>query len=181
MRQHAGYQLEVLRPGKEFTLYRGRTPDEQPVLALAATGQWPSQRNTERLLHEKALATELDSEWAARPLALVRYDGRQILLLEDCGGEPLDIVLERTSGQPFDMTSSLRLAGNLASAVGQMHRQGLIHKDIKPANVLVDETGRVRLTGFGIASRLRSERQAPARLRSSPARSRIWRPSRPAA
>ena len=43
-----------------------------------------------------------------------------------------------------------------------MHERGLIHKDIKPANVLVDAaTGQVRLTGFGIASRLPRERQAP--------------------
>ncbi len=42
-----------------------------------------------------------------------------------------------------------------------MHGQGLIHKDVKPANALVDEAGHVWLTGFGIASRLPRERQAP--------------------
>ena len=48
----------------------------------------------------------------------------------------------------------------LSGAVGQLHGRGLIHKDIKPANVLVDSaTGQVRLTGFGIASRLPRERQ----------------------
>jgi serine/threonine protein kinase len=50
----------------------------------------------------------------------------------------------------------------LATALGQVHRRGLIHKDIKPANVLVDDAGNVWLTGFGIASRLPRERQAPA-------------------
>ena len=56
----------------------------------------------------------------------------------------------------------LRLAVALAGAVGQLHGRGLIHKDIKPANVLVDSaTGQVRLTGFGIASRLPRERQPP--------------------
>ena len=42
-----------------------------------------------------------------------------------------------------------------------MHQRGLIHKDIKPANILVNANGEVRLTGFGIASRLPRERQAP--------------------
>ena len=56
----------------------------------------------------------------------------------------------------------LRLAVALSGALGQLHGRGLIHKDIKPANVLVDSaTGRVRLTGFGIASRLPRERQPP--------------------
>jgi hypothetical protein len=50
----------------------------------------------------------------------------------------------------------------LAKALGQVHRRGLIHKDIKPANVLVDDAGNVWLTGFGIASQLPRERQAPA-------------------
>jgi serine/threonine protein kinase len=54
----------------------------------------------------------------------------------------------------------LRISVALSGAIGQLHGRGLIHKDIKPANVLVDSaTGRVRLTGFGIASRLPRERQ----------------------
>ena len=56
----------------------------------------------------------------------------------------------------------LRVAIGVTKALGQAHRQGLIHKDIKPANVLVDGDDNVWLTGFGIASRLPRERQAPA-------------------
>ena len=56
----------------------------------------------------------------------------------------------------------LRLAINLATALGRVHQRGLIHKDFKPENVLIDDAGRVWLTGFGIASRLPRERQAPA-------------------
>src|SRR5947209_1377552 len=81
---------------------------------------------------------------------LARPEGRTILLLEDPGGEPLDRLL----GPSLDLTRCLRLALGLATALGQLHRRGLLHKDLKPANVLVDAWGRVRLTGFGIASRL---------------------------
>jgi serine/threonine protein kinase len=49
----------------------------------------------------------------------------------------------------------------LAVALGQVHRHGLIHKDIKPAAVLVNEAGNVWLTGFAIASQLPHERQSP--------------------
>src|SRR6266403_1355705 len=56
----------------------------------------------------------------------------------------------------------LRLAMSLATALSQVHRHGLIHEDIRPANVLVDAAGNVRLTGFGIASRLTREHQPPA-------------------
>jgi energy-coupling factor transporter ATP-binding protein EcfA2 len=61
--------------------------------------------------------------------------------------------------------SFLRLAIGIATALAQLHQRGLIHKDIKPANVLINSvTGQAWLTGFGIASRLPRERQAPAPL-----------------
>jgi serine/threonine protein kinase len=57
----------------------------------------------------------------------------------------------------------LRLAVALSAALGRLHARGLIHKDIKPANILLDEAaGEVRLTGFGIASRFTRERQSRA-------------------
>jgi serine/threonine protein kinase len=74
----------------------------------------------------------------------------------------LDQLLERNNGQPLDLAHFLRIAIGLTKALGQVHRQGLIHKDIKPANVLVDDAGNVWLIGFGIASQLPHERQATA-------------------
>jgi serine/threonine protein kinase len=90
-----------------------------------------------------------------------RLRGRTILVLKDSGGEPLDLVLERDQGHPLDLTRVLRISLGLASAVGQVHQHGLIHKDITPGNVLVNDAGNVWLTGFGIASQLPRERQAP--------------------
>ena len=56
----------------------------------------------------------------------------------------------------------LRLAVDIADALGKLHQRRLVHKDIKPANILLnDSTGEVRLTGFGIASRFARERQSP--------------------
>ncbi|MBV8279223.1 MAG: serine/threonine-protein kinase PknK, partial [Verrucomicrobia bacterium] len=64
--------------------------------------------------------------------------------------------------QPLDIRFSLRLAVSLSHAIGGLHQRGIVHKDIKPAHILVDsETGRCWLRGFGIASRLPRERQAP--------------------
>src|SRR5580658_8636493 len=65
-------------------------------------------------------------------------------------------------GGSMEMGRFLRFATGLSAALRQLHERGLIHKDIKPANVLVDfATGQVWLMGFGIASRLPRERQAP--------------------
>jgi serine/threonine protein kinase len=161
----SGYVLEPLREGADFTLYHGRQyGNPSPILAVALAAEQPLPQSLRRLEHEYSLATELDPAWAARPLVLTRHEGRTILVLKDPGGEPLDRVLARGQGQPLELTRFLHIAIGLATALGQVHRHGLIHKDIKPANVLVDDDGNVWLTGFGIASQLPHERQAPAPL-----------------
>jgi predicted ATPase/transcriptional regulator with GAF, ATPase, and Fis domain len=155
--------MEPLREGADFTLYRGRERGNQtPVLAVALAAEQPSPQSIRLLEHEYSLAAELDEAWAAKPLALTRHQGRTVLILKDPGGECLDRVLERNQGRPLDLTRFLRIAIALTKALGQVHGQGLIHKDIKPANVLVDGDDNVWLTGFGIASQLPHERQAPA-------------------
>jgi PAS domain S-box-containing protein len=156
------YVLEPIRSGAEFTLYRARRHgNPSPLLLVAPSAEQPLARTTRRLEYEYALAAELEPEWAAKPLLLTRNEGRTVLILADPGGEPLDRVLERGKEQPLDLPHVLRLAINLAAALGHVHQRGLIHKDVKPENVLVDDAGHVWLAGFGIASRLPRERQAP--------------------
>jgi len=160
MAEDPGYVLEPLREGADFTLYRGRERGNQ-ILALSVTAEQPSPRSLRLLEHEFSLAAELDAAWAAQPLALTRHQGRTVLILRDPGGEPLDRVIELHQGQAIDLTRFLRIAIGLAAALSQVHRQGLVHKDVKPANALVDDSGHVWLTGFGMASQLRHERQVP--------------------
>jgi serine/threonine protein kinase len=155
----AKYVFETLREDEEFVLERGQEDrDLSAILVVAPVSERPVPGILERLEHEYALRTELDSDWAARPLTLARREGRPMLILEDPGGEPLDRLL----GEPMELSRFLRFAVGLAAALGKLHQQGLIHKDIKPANVLVNsDTGECWLSGFGLASRLARERQAP--------------------
>src|SRR6267154_3713539 len=157
------YVFELLRADEELALHRGRprTPAAsggRPILLLRAVCEHPAPATIKRLGHEYSLAHELRSEWTARPVALTEHQGRTALVLEDPGGEPLDGLV----GAPMELGLFLRLAVGLASALRELHAQEIIHKDVKPANALVDiATGRVWLTGFGIASRLRRQRRAP--------------------
>ena len=128
------------------------------VLAVLPAAEHPMPATLDRLAHEYGLKEELDGAWAVRPLELIRESGRTMLVLEDPGGKPL----ERLLAAPLDTDHFLRLATDITVALGKLHRRGLLHKDIKPANIMVNcADGQVRLTGFGIASRVPRERQSP--------------------
>ncbi len=159
MAELSGYQLETLWDDMEFVLSRGVSEGEvSRLLVVAPASEQSAPGSIARLEHAYALRDELDPAWAARPSRLVRHRGRPALVLEDPGGEPLARLL----GQPWEIASFLRVAIGLAAALGRLHERGLIHKDVKPAHILVNaSTGEVWLTGFGIASRIPREHQAP--------------------
>jgi PAS domain S-box-containing protein len=154
--------LQVLWVDGERVFHRGCRENSDggygSVLVVLPAAERALPATLERLAHEYALRDELDAAWAARPLALVREGGRTALLLEDPGGEPLEGLI----GAPMEAGRFLRLAIGIAAALGKAHQRGLVHKDVKPANILVNcADGQTRLAGFGIASRLPRERQAP--------------------
>jgi serine/threonine protein kinase len=143
VKELSSYVFSPLREG-DIALYRGSGNGLTPILLAAA--EEGSLGCVERLEHEYGLKAELDADWAARPVALTRYNDRVTLVLEDSGG----VTLDRLLGRPLEFLQFLRIAIPLAGALRRVHERGLIHKDIKPANILMDAaSGGVWLTGFG--------------------------------
>ncbi|MBV8439410.1 MAG: AAA family ATPase, partial [Hyphomicrobiales bacterium] len=154
--------LQVLWQDGERILCRGRRPSSErgpeAVLAVLPAAERPPLALLDRLAHEFSLRDELEPAWAVRPMELQRDGDRAILLLEDTGGEPLEGLLDA----PMETERFLRVAMRIAAALGKAHRRGLIHKDVKPANILVNcSDSEARLAGFGVASRAPRERQTP--------------------
>ncbi len=151
LRNLAGYTLgDVLDDEGDLALWRARDRAGQAVLVRSLKGERPDDDRVRRLEHEFNLRQELDESWAVRPAALERAEGRPLLVLADPGGSTLRALL----GKPMEIAGFLQLAVAIATALARLHERGLIHKDLRPANILVDEGGggTVRLTGFGIAS-----------------------------
>src|SRR5260370_24835978 len=156
MNELSGYEFSPLREG-DLSLYRGSGNGLPPILLVAA--EETSLGRVERLEHEYALKGEIDADWAARPVTLTRYNDRMTLVLEDPGGAPLDRLL----GRPLEVLHFLRIAIPLAAPLPQLHERALIHKGIKPANILADATGGGGgLPGVGLAPRPPPGRPGPS-------------------
>src|SRR4029453_6037054 len=126
------------------------------VLVAQPCAEHPTLGTVGRLTHESSLKEYLDRSWALQPLELVGERAQTLLVFESTKARPLDHIIR--PGVPVD--TFLRVAIAVANVVARMHQRGLIHKDIKASNILVEATsGEVRLTGFGIASRIPRERQ----------------------
>lgn len=147
--------VEVLHDDHGTTLTRAvRTADGRPVILKAVDPRHGRPDDVERLKREHDICRTLDPAIVLRPIAFERRHDRPTLVLEDVDGA----LLDRELGAPMDVERFLRLAIRISSAIAELHRQGVIHKDIKPQSILVERaTGAVRLCNLGIATRLPRE------------------------
>ncbi|KIM00363.1 Signal transduction histidine kinase CheA [Paramagnetospirillum magnetotacticum MS-1] len=143
-----------------MSLARGTAPGNRAILLRSTLSARPSQAVIDRLRREFALRTEIDAAWGAVPLSLDETSGRPSLTLSDPGGQLLSQLIASRSGplRQADLSRLLRLSSAMARTLGHIHARGLIHKDVTPNNILIDETAdTVVFTGFGSASQLQRE------------------------
>ena len=81
--------------------------------------------------------------------------GSYFIVMEFVDGHPLSAVL-RESG-PLDPTRAAEITSQVAAALASAHRHGVVHRDIKPGNVLITDEGQVKVTDFGIARAVNTE------------------------
>src|SRR5229473_1923587 len=143
--------LETLQYEPEFFVFRSMRAGE-PLLVVepVATEVAASIAQFENAVR---LRSQLEPAWAARPRALEQHHGKPALLVDDPGGQ----FLSRQIRGPGELTVFLRIAVGAAAALSELHARGIVHRDVKPANLIVTPSGELRLFGFGIAARLPAE------------------------
>jgi serine/threonine protein kinase len=176
--------LRLLHRGDASVIWQAiRESDGLPVTLKLAASDHPTLTQIARLRHEYEIGRGLEVPGLIRPLALETIDGAPVLVLEDFAGV---VLFDEVRATPMPIDAFLRIAIQLADTIGRLHRQGVIHKDVKPHNIIWNaEKGIARLTDLGVASRLARERQDGVRTGrgTSPwrARSPTCLPSRPGA
>jgi serine/threonine protein kinase/type II secretory pathway predicted ATPase ExeA len=154
-------EQELLAVGGHGQVYRGRdSVTGQPVVIKRL--QHSAARQPElaaRFVREGELLRQLDHPNIVKVLATFEREGQHAIVLEHMPGGTLQDLLASKTQLPVERILEVGL--ELADALSRTHHLGVIHRDLKPGNVLLAADGTPRLTDFGLA---RFERQQNARL-----------------
>jgi eukaryotic-like serine/threonine-protein kinase len=121
---------------KELHLPDGIDPQEQHIFE-------------ERVLREARTAGRLNDPAIVTVYDVVQEQGGTFIVMELIEAPTLTEIVRQNGALSEEFTA--RIATQLVSALDAAHRAGVIHRDVKPSNVMVDHNGRVKLTDFGIA------------------------------
>ncbi len=146
--------LRVLGRGGMGTVYQARDLKQDRVVALKILAQkWLNDAEfIARFEREAKAVSALTHPNIVQSFGSGRLSWRPYLMMEFVAGESLGHLLR--VNRRLDEVQALTIARDVASALGHAHAQGIIHRDVKPDNVLIAEDGRVKLTDFGLAKLL---------------------------
>ena len=154
-----GYgDLTLLRASSHARVYAGvREADARPVIAKVFDLSPDEAEIEARVEHEFSLLDALQVEGVIRPLALERLGDQLVLLLERAPGVDLASF---AMGQAIAIDRFADIAVQIAEILARVHARRIIHRDIKPTNIVIEpETGVVHLADFGISVLLERERR----------------------
>ncbi|MGK7925868.1 MAG: AAA family ATPase [Spirulina sp.] len=150
---------ECFHESDRTLVYRGRRQDDgKPVVIKLMRNEYPSFNELVQFRNQYIIAKNLDLDGIVKPYALERHENRYALIMEDFGGVSLtDYRREMLS---FSLAQFLAIAIQLAEILARLHQNRVIHKDIKPANILIHpQTKQVKLIDFSISTLLPKETQ----------------------
>ena len=169
----SGYQiLEQLYVGLRTLVYRGiRETDGQAVVIKLLNNPLPNFNELVQFRNQYTIAKNLNLPSIVKPLSLEAYGNSYALIMEDFGGVSLSAYLKGDPQQPADteqnqshkilpLAEFLNLALQLTDILHYLSQKRVIHKDIKPANILINpNTKQLKIIDFSIASLLPKETQ----------------------
>ena len=142
---------ELIGQGGMGQVYRAEDRQLGRIVAIKAIrpGRASTPEVMHRLAREARLAASLDHPFICKVHELIQLeDGQVFFVMEYVEGETLRAVLKKG---PLELSNAVRVGREMAEALSFAHEHGLVHRDVKPANVMVTSHGHIKVMDFGIA------------------------------
>ncbi|HSJ01649.1 MAG TPA: AAA family ATPase, partial [Verrucomicrobium sp.] len=158
-----GYEIgERIHHSPLITVYRARRlADGQDVVVKTLSSEYPTHQDLAELRHEFSIAEKLKgAAGVVRVFGFVNHGYGNAAIVMEPFGRSLAEMLEQRAKEPVPLDQFFDIAIKAAQALGSIHEHGIVHKDVVPRNILLDEAdGEVRFIDFGISTELSRERQ----------------------
>ncbi len=157
MREFGDYELlEEIGRGGQAVVYRARQKslNRTVALKLIGLGQWSSTPHLKRFRHEAEAAASLEHPQIVPIYEIGERDGFCYFSMQFIEGGRLDQILKR---EPLSPRRAAELLVKIARTVQFAHAHGILHRDIKPGNILLDRNDEPHLTDFGLARLVEAE------------------------
>ena len=143
-------EMRVAAGGMGVVYRAHHTPTNQAVaLKILAPSLAQDQEYVTRFFREAGAAGQIDHPNVIRVIDVGKHEEKYYIIMEFVSGETLDRVIERERRVPLERAT--RIIREMASGLAAAHRSGIIHRDVKPGNIIVSRDGRPHLTDFGLA------------------------------
>jgi TolB-like protein/Tfp pilus assembly protein PilF/predicted Ser/Thr protein kinase len=148
--------LEEVGRGGQGVVFRARQRSLNRIVALKVIGlgQWATKAHLKRFRLEAEAAASLDHPCIVPIYEVGERDGQCFFSMKFIEGGQLDEVVKQT---PMSVRQAVELIAKVARTVHYAHEHSILHRDIKPGNILLDANGEPHLTDFGLARLVESE------------------------